>query len=83
MPNRSYSRPFYDTNGCYTKIFEGVADNLSNQQFAIFLAKLAAERDEMALKREAFLLGRAKRIEELGSRSGPPEVWQNPDENRD
>lgn len=83
MADRSYSRPFYDANGFYNKSFAGEALNMSDMEFAIFMAKLAAEREHMAGRREAFLTAKAERLAELDSKNNIVLRWINPDDHWD
>lgn len=66
MLDRSYSRPYYDSNGCYTDVFHGRATHMNAEEFAVFKAKLEEESEQMAVRREVFLIEQAKRAKELG-----------------
>lgn len=83
MSNRSYSRPFYDANGFFSKVFEGEAFHMTAEEFAVFKARLEDEREMMAERREAFFLARAVRLEELRSRDALPTRWINPENQLD
>ena len=67
MPDRFYSRPYYDANGCYTEVFHGRATHMTAEEFAIFKAKLKQESEQMAVRREVFLIEQAKRAKARGS----------------